>query len=99
MTAITAASSDLDVNRAVITYLACWNERDAGRRKTLVEATWSKDGSFRDPDKFAVGGAEISELIGQAQQRFPNYQLRLVSGIDAQKGFARFSWAAGGAPE
>ena len=38
-------------------------------------------------------------MIAAAQAQYPRYRLHLVSGIETQNGYIRFSWAAGGIPE
>lgn len=38
-------------------------------------------------------------MIRAAQEQFPGYRVRLVSGIETHNGYLRFSWAAGGAPD
>ena len=52
-------------------YLAAWNEKDAERRRELVDALWTEDGSYTDPLADAWGRAEIDRLIGAVQQQFP----------------------------
>ena len=37
-------------------YLAAWNEKDAERRRELVDALWTEDGSYTDPLADATGG-------------------------------------------
>ena len=46
-----------------------------------------------------MGHDAIDALIDAAQGQFPEYQLRLVSGIETHNGQMRFSWAAGGSTE
>ena len=88
-----------NVNELVVRYLATWNERNDERRRGLVAKTWVEDGSYVDAHRSGHGHAGIDAMIKAAQQQFPGFQLRLVSGIEAYPGFARFSWAAGGSPE
>ena len=38
-------------------YLAAWNEKDAERRRGLVDALWTEDGSYTDPLADARGRA------------------------------------------
>jgi len=85
-------------NELVLSYLATWNERDPARRHALVARTWSEAGTYIDAHRHGEGHDAIDAMIRTAQDRFPGYQLRLVSGIEAHHGYVRFSWAAGGAP-
>jgi hypothetical protein len=87
------------IDELVIDYLAAWNERDDRKRRELVARTWTEDGSYTDAHRRGVGHAEIDAMIKAAQDHFPGYRLRLVSGIEAHNAYARFSWAAGGSPE
>jgi hypothetical protein len=83
----------------VVSYLAAWNERDAQRRRELVAETWVEDGIYVDAHRRGDGVDGIDAMIATAQAQFPGYTLRLVSGIEAQNGYVRFSWAGGGTPE
>lgn len=85
-----------NVNEAVVRYISAWNERDARRRRELVAATWTENGSYVDAARNGRGHDAIDALIARAQEHFPGYALNLVSGIEAHGGGVRFSWAAGG---
>ena len=88
-----------DINTIVASYVAAWNEPDAGRRKEIIARTWAEDGAYIDAHRRGVGHGEISAMIETVQKQLPGYSLRLVSGIEAHNGHARFSWCAGGAPD
>jgi hypothetical protein len=88
-----------NVNELVVRYLAAWNERDDERRRELVAKTWTEGGTYIDAHRSGVGHKAIDAMIKAAQEQFPGYRVRLVSGIEAQNSYVRFSWAAGGAPE
>ena len=88
-----------NVNEAVVTYLASWNEPDPERRRALIARTWAENGGYKDAHRKGEGHAALDAMIASAQAVFPGYRLRLVSKIEAHDGGARFSWAAGGAPE
>ncbi len=88
-----------NVNELVVSYLAAWNERDDKRRRELVGRTWSEDGTYVDAHRRGDGRDGIDAMIKAAQEQFPGYHLRLVSGIEAYQGYVRFSWAAGGSAE
>lgn len=88
-----------NVNELVVNYLSVWNERDAKRRRDLIAKTWTEDGTYIDAHRHGVGHDGIDKVIATAQETFPGYRLHLVSGIEAQNGFVRFSWGAGGAPD
>ena len=65
----------------------------------MVAKTWTEDGTYIDAHRRDVSHQGIEAMIKTAQDMFPGYQLRLVSGIEAHNGYVRFSWAAGGSPE
>src|SRR5581483_2628932 len=87
------------VNELVVSYLAAWNERDAVKRRALVARTWTENGAYVDAHLHGEGHDGIDAMIATAQARFPGYVLGLVSGIEAQNGYMRFSWAGGGTPD
>ena len=93
-----ASAKPANPNELVVSYVAAWNERDPARRHALVAKTWSEAGTYVDAHRHGEGHDAIDAMIRTAQDRFPGYQLRLVSGIEAHHGYVRFSWAAGGAP-
>lgn len=76
-------------------YLAAWNEQDAERRRGLVDALWTEDGSYTDPLADAHGRAEIDGLIGAVQQQFPGFVFTLGGPVDAHHEQARFTWHLG----
>lgn len=85
-----------NVNERVALYIAAWNEQDSKRRRELVARTFTDDGRYVDAHRNATGHAALDSMIEAAQRMFPGYRLRLISGIEAHNGNARFSWAAGG---
>jgi hypothetical protein len=88
-----------NVNELVVSYLAAWNERAGERRRDLVAKTWTEGGTYIDAHRRGVGHDAIDAMIKTAQDQFPAYRLRLVSGIETHNGQMRFSWAAGGSAE
>lgn len=85
-----------NANERVVHYIAAWNERDPKKRRELVAKTWTERGSYVDAHRHGDGHDAIDAMIDQAQQRFPGYALRLISGVEAHNDNLRFSWAAGG---
>src|SRR5882672_6446626 len=76
-------------------YLAAWNEKDVQRRRELVDALWTENGSYTDPLADANGRAEIDGLIGAVQQQFPDFVFTLGGPVDAHHEQARFTWHLG----
>jgi hypothetical protein len=83
-----------NINETVLRYLAAWNERDPKRRRELVAATWTEEGSYIDAHRHGHGHSAIDAMLAATQAQFPNYRLNLVSGIEAHNNVVRFSWAA-----
>jgi len=81
-------------------YIAIWNETDAGRRRALIDATWTADASYVDPMMRGDGRAAIDAMIAAVQERFPGHQFRRVGPVDEHNGRVRFRWELGpeGAP-
>jgi hypothetical protein len=88
-----------NINELVVSYLAAWNERDPAKRRALIAKTWTEDGRYVDAHRRGVGHEAIDKMIATTQAMFPGYGLRLISKIEAQNDYVRFSWAAGGSAE
>lgn len=96
-TANTTRSTEMsNVNERVALYIAAWNEQDPRKRRDLIAKTFTDDGRYVDAHRNASGHAALDAMIETTQRMFPGYRLRLISGIEAHNGNARFSWAAGG---
>jgi len=89
----------IHINDLIVRYVAAWNETDPGRRRDLITKVWIEDGTYVDAHRHGVGHDGIDSMIQAAQEQFPGYRLRLVSGIEAHGEYVRFSWGAGGFPE
>ena len=81
-----------DVSTVVDTYLAAWNETDAGRRRELVARTFTEDGDYVDPLMKGEGTDGIDTMIAAAQQAYPNHRFELAAGPDAHNDRVRFTW-------
>ncbi len=86
-------------NELVVSYIAAWNERSPERRRDLVARTWTDDGVYVDAHRHGAGHDAIDAMIRTAQDQFPGYRIRLISGIETHNAYIRFSWAAGGMPD
>lgn len=77
-------------------YVDLWNEPDADRRRALLRALWTEDGSYVDPMMQASGHEQIDTLIRAVQQRFPDFRFALAEGsADGHGDRLRFSWHLG----
>jgi hypothetical protein len=86
----------ISINETVAGYIAAWNETDAGRRRAIIERTWSETGTYLDSHRDGNGHDAIDKMISAVQERFAGYRFRLSSGIEAHHDRVRFSWSAGG---
>jgi len=81
-----------DLNNLIERYIEAWNETDGERRRELVAAVWSDDGSYLDPLMSGAGHDSIATMIGLAQQQFPEHRFELSFGPDAHNDAVRFAW-------
>jgi hypothetical protein len=73
-------------------YIAMWNELDPGRRRQIIEQTWTEDGSYVDPHAEVEGAEAIDALVTAVQQQFPGHRFVLAAGPDAHHDRVRFTW-------
>jgi len=91
----TSAAANGAVDATVESYVATWNETDAGRRQAGIARAWANDGRYRDPLMASDGHAAIDAMLAQVQARFPGFVLRRTSKVDCHNGSARFAWSLG----
>jgi hypothetical protein len=84
-----------DLAQVVERYLTSFNETDAARRRKLVDALYTTDGTYTDPHVDLRGPAEIDGFVAETQERFPGFRFRLGGSVDAHHSQARFQWHAG----
>ncbi len=77
----------------VSSYIAMWNETDAGRRRELVARTVTEDATYLDPLMRGEGVDGISAIIAAAQQQFPGHSFTLLAGPDIHHDRVRFTWS------
>jgi hypothetical protein len=82
-----------ELNTLVNRYIEAWNEADGARRRELVAATWTDDGTYLDPLMTGAGHDSIATMIGLAQEKFPGHRFELSFGPDAHNDVVRFAWA------
>ena len=61
-----------DPTTVVRSYIEMWNETDPQRRRELVTQTVTDDARYLDPMMSGDGLDGISDMIGGAQQQFPD---------------------------
>ena len=83
----------MDAATLVDRYLVAWNEADPALRRAAVGELFAAGGSYTDPLASVSGHQEIADLIGAVQAQVPGHEFRLLDGVDAHHGVARFRWA------
>jgi len=73
-------------------YIESWNEADAARRRTLLEALYTSEAVYTDPLGKADGRQSIDATISHVQSAFPGHRFQLGSAVDAHHDLARFQW-------
>jgi SnoaL-like domain len=74
-------------------YFQAWNERDADRRRELLERSVTEDVELVHPTFGRSRGIDaLSEHIASYQQAMPGTEVVLTSGIDAHNEIARYTW-------
>lgn len=84
-----------DAQAIATRYVEAWNEADPGRRRTLLAALWTEDGTYCDPVMRGEGHDGIDALIGGVQAKFPGFRFALSGRPDGHGDRVRFSWDLG----
>ena len=82
-------------------YIAMWNETDPERRRSIIEQTWTEDGSYVDPHAEVAGADGLDALVAAVQQQFPGYRFVLASGPEThhdRRASPGSSWARAAQP-
>ena len=78
-------------------YIAMWNETDAGARRRLIDRIWSENARYVDPVAAGDGRDGIDAMVATIQERFPDHRFHRTGPVDHHNGRLRFTWAL--APE
>lgn len=78
--------------KAVIQYMAAWNEADPLARNRILERCWADHGVYVDPNVELTGREALSQHITKVQKARPGARLEFVSGIDTHHNMLRFLW-------
>jgi hypothetical protein len=73
-------------------YEAAWNERDATKRRALLDRSWAPSGVYTDPGAQILTRKALCDHIGAFLDSAPGHALRVVSGIDEHHRQVRFEW-------
>ena len=73
-------------------FIAIWNESDPGRRRELVDQTFTEEATFTDPLMLAAGHANLDQMFAGAQAQVPGAQVSLLGEPEHHHGWTRFAW-------
>ena len=75
--------------------LGVFSERDAEKRRSLIEKIWDTKGIFIDQHGRYVGHTAINDAAEQVQRRFPDFAFSELADGDAYSGVGRLPWGFG----
>jgi hypothetical protein len=89
--------SDADVVKRLMkqNLLGVFSDRDAEKRRSLIEKIWDTKGIFIDPHGRYVGHTAINDAAEQVQRRFPDFAFSELADGDAYSGVGRLPWGFG----
>lgn len=82
----------MSAKETVETYIAAWNEADAGKRSALIEKCWAAAGTYTDPLADVSGREALDATIVGFHQQMPGARITVSSGLDEHHGRVRFGW-------
>jgi hypothetical protein len=69
-----------------------WNASDETVRRSLLEACWSAEGKYVDPNVELIGREALSQHIAKIQAARPGARLEFMSGVEIHHKCLRFEW-------
>ena len=81
-----------DVPASLERYLMMWNERDAVRRRALIDQSVTEGMVFADPEQYHEGRDALATNTNRFRKRFPGAVLSRTSHVDVQHGRHRYTW-------
>jgi hypothetical protein len=81
-----------DINVAVDSYIAAWNEADPDARRRLIAVAVSDDAAYVDPMLAGERIDGIDAMVAAAQQQMAGVVLRRTGEIDCHHDRVRFAW-------
>ncbi|WP_210718978.1 nuclear transport factor 2 family protein [Streptomyces galbus] len=90
-----------DINTVVKKYIETWNILDGAERRAAVDALFTEDVEYADPNVHITGRDALDAYIAQTQAQIPGGVFALASEVSSHHDLGRFTWQvgpAGGAP-
>ena len=81
------------IEEIVLDYVAAWNEANEGKRRVLLEKSWTENGTYTDPTVEVVGREALVMHIGAIHKQFAGNRIVLTSRVDKHHDRLRFTWA------
>ncbi|MET0235042.1 MAG: nuclear transport factor 2 family protein [Kibdelosporangium sp.] len=75
-------------------YIDSWNERDADKRREIIDELYTSDASFTDPLVTVTGPEAIDQVLAGGQRQFADLEFTLGP-VDGHHDIARFTWFLG----
>jgi SnoaL-like domain len=76
-------------------YIAAWNERDARKRRSLIDQIFTEKSTYTDPNDSVVGRDAIERLVVALQAKFPEFRFTISGPINAHHQQVLFAWKLG----
>jgi len=80
------------VTKLVQDYIAVWNERDAGKRRRLIDSVFNDACAYIDPNDSVTGKDAIEHLVEALQARVPDLRFTLAGPVNAHHDQVLFGW-------
>lgn len=82
----------MSIQDVLAAYGSAWLEPDSAKRDALLEAAWSPDGTYCDPNSDVRGRAALSAHIAGFHASLPGARIELTSGASEHHGQIYFTW-------
>jgi len=73
-------------------YIAVWNERDARKRRLLIDQVFSDECIYIDPNDSVSGRDAIERLVEALQAKLPDLRFMLSGAANAHHDQVLFGW-------
>lgn len=92
LTALTEETDATAITQTVVAYCDAWSEPDAAKRTSLLNQTWSSEGTYTDPTAHVEGRDALNVHIGKFFEQYPGAKILVSSKVDAHHHRFRFAW-------
>jgi hypothetical protein len=82
----------LVVDDVIVTYFGAWNEKDAERRREMLERCITPDAELVDPLGRWEGVAGFVDRIDRYRLAAPGTEVVAASGVDSHNDVVRYAW-------